>query len=122
MTVPELVDHCEATSTPVAHNRWSNGDPATQNGLQEGPDEVPPPPASVCTPDVNKHIDIIMHDAGASLGLCYCIFNARHMPFKHGAHPTLHQSESHGGLLACTMQCTKHISAQTQLEQQHMRS
>lgn len=54
MTVLELVDHGEATSTPVADDRWSNSNPATQNGLQEGPDEVPPPPVHACILELTR--------------------------------------------------------------------
>jgi len=45
MSLSELVDHGETASTPIAHNRRSDGNPPTQNRLQEGPYEVPPPPA-----------------------------------------------------------------------------
>lgn len=45
MAILELVDHGETSSTPVAHNRRGNGNPATQYGLQGCPQEVPPPPA-----------------------------------------------------------------------------
>ena len=59
MSIFELVDHGESTGTPVAHNWGRNGNPPTQDGLQEGPYEVPPPPAhmhtSVATHTRHKH-------------------------------------------------------------------
>ena len=61
----ELVDHGEATSTPVADYGRGNGNPSTQNGLQESPDEVPPPPASLCVPDIPKRLHAMIHHAKA---------------------------------------------------------
>ena len=37
MSVPELINHGEAAGAPVADNGWSDGNPATQNGLQGCP-------------------------------------------------------------------------------------
>ena len=80
MTVSELVDHGEAASAPIAHYRRGNGNPSTQNGLQESPDEVPPPPEHAHTdrrPDhvhlneckarvTTMHLHMDVSDAGAS--------------------------------------------------------
>lgn len=49
MPIFELVDHSKPASTPIAHNGGGNGNPPTQDGLQEGPYEVPPPPAHMHT-------------------------------------------------------------------------
>lgn len=49
MPIFELVDHGEAASTPVSHDWRGNGNPATQNGLECCPQEVPPPPEHSCT-------------------------------------------------------------------------
>jgi len=37
MSIPELIDHGEAASAPVADNRRGDGNPAAQNGLQSRP-------------------------------------------------------------------------------------
>ena len=54
----ELIDHGEAASTPVAHYGRGNGNPSTQNGLQKGPDEVPPPPAGTRIPDIHSAMEL----------------------------------------------------------------
>ena len=53
MSIPELIDHGEAASAPVADNRRGDGNPAAQNGLQSRPQEVPPPPTDTLTRDLH---------------------------------------------------------------------
>lgn len=54
MPSSELVNHSEATSSPLAHYGRADSNPSTQNGLQEGPDEVPPPPVHAYIPNVDN--------------------------------------------------------------------